>query len=206
MRRSKMPFGRCKDFLPWNLEGWNIFCNFAMEFREMRNEEWGKRWPAGVANWALMRWNIYWVLIKTGSLPVKGLLYRNALFEILKNTQNRSAGCSAAGTGKGLFLGFNLLLGAFFPLLGIKNSEFLWRFRWNALSLHSLTNKNQQTQAEIAQLVEHNLAKVGVAGPSPVFRSFVIRGRNGGIGRHEGLKIPWPVMAVRVRVPLAAHF
>ena len=29
--------------------------------------------------------------------------------------------------------------------------------------------------AEIAQLVEHNLAKVGVAGPSPVFRSFLIR-------------------------------
>ena len=28
--------------------------------------------------------------------------------------------------------------------------------------------------AEIAQLVEHNLAKVGVAGPSPVFRSFCI--------------------------------
>ena len=28
--------------------------------------------------------------------------------------------------------------------------------------------------AEIAQLVEHNLAKVGVAGPSPVFRSFFI--------------------------------
>ena len=27
-------------------------------------------------------------------------------------------------------------------------------------------------QAEIAQLVEHDLAKVGVAGPSPVFRSF----------------------------------
>ena len=27
--------------------------------------------------------------------------------------------------------------------------------------------------AEIAQLVEHNLAKVGVAGPSPVFRSLV---------------------------------
>ena len=26
--------------------------------------------------------------------------------------------------------------------------------------------------AEIAQLVEHNLAKVGVAGPSPVFRSY----------------------------------
>ena len=28
--------------------------------------------------------------------------------------------------------------------------------------------------AEIAQLVEHNLAKVGDAGPSPVFRSFFI--------------------------------
>ena len=27
--------------------------------------------------------------------------------------------------------------------------------------------------AEIAQLVEHNLAKVGVAGPSPVFRSLL---------------------------------
>ncbi len=30
--------------------------------------------------------------------------------------------------------------------------------------------------AEIAQLVEHNLAKVGVAGPSPVFRSFFVFG------------------------------
>ena len=28
-------------------------------------------------------------------------------------------------------------------------------------------------KAEIAQLVEHNLAKVGVAGPSPVFRSII---------------------------------
>ena len=28
---------------------------------------------------------------------------------------------------------------------------------------------------------------------------------NGGIGRHEGLKIPWPVMAVRVQVPLRVH-
>ena len=31
-----------------------------------------------------------------------------------------------------------------------------------------------EKQAEIAQLVEHNLAKVGVAGPSPVFRSFIV--------------------------------
>ena len=29
----------------------------------------------------------------------------------------------------------------------------------------------QPVYAEIAQLVEHDLAKVGVAGPSPVFRS-----------------------------------
>ena len=61
--------------------------------------------------------------------------------------------------------------------------------------------------AAIAQLVEHNLAKVGVASSSLVCRS--IKGhtgrRNGGIGRHEGLKIPWPVMAVRVRVPFFAH-
>ena len=34
---------------------------------------------------------------------------------------------------------------------------------------------------------------------------FIRKSRNGGIGRHEGLKIPWPVMAVRVRVPLAAQ-
>ncbi len=54
--------------------------------------------------------------------------------------------------------------------------------------------------AEIAQLVEHNLAKVGVASSSLVFRSNGCS--NGGIGRHEGLKIPWPVMAVRVQVPL----
>ena len=32
--------------------------------------------------------------------------------------------------------------------------------------------------AEIAQLVEHNLAKVGVAGPSPVFRSFYTTQKN----------------------------
>ncbi len=73
--------------------------------------------------------------------------------------------------------------------------------------------------AAIAQLVEHNLAKVGVASSSLVCRSLLlVRGvtlkvvmwhmpcRNGGIGRHEGLKIPWPAMAVRVRVPLAARF
>ena len=40
-----------------------------------------------------------------------------------------------------------------------------WEFESPPLHLFYLT-------AEIAQLVEHNLAKVGVAGPSPVFRSF----------------------------------
>ena len=34
--------------------------------------------------------------------------------------------------------------------------------------------------AEIAQLVEHNLAKVGVAGPSPVFRSIYWTTRRNG--------------------------
>ena len=41
--------------------------------------------------------------------------------------------------------------------------------------------------AKIAQLVEHNLAKVGVAGSNPVFRSTPCPG--GGTGRHAGLKI-----------------
>ena len=29
---------------------------------------------------------------------------------------------------------------------------------------------------------------------------------DGGIGRHEGLKIPWAVMPVRVRVPIGAQY
>ncbi len=40
-------------------------------------------------------------------------------------------------------------------------------------------------QAEIAQLVEHNLAKVGVAGPSPVFRSLIEQKRALGNGLNE---------------------
>ncbi len=71
---------------------------------------------------------------------------------------------------------------------------------------HRQTANAKEYNAEVAQLVEHNLAKVGVAGSSPVFRSRKkIVGSNGGIGRHEGLKIPWPVMAVRVQVPLRVH-
>ncbi len=66
--------------------------------------------------------------------------------------------------------------------------------------------------AEVAQLVEHDLAKVGVASSSLVFRSkkplskprgfFYTRScLGGGIGRHAGLKILWAVMPVRVRFP-----
>ena len=38
----------------------------------------------------------------------------------------------------------------------------------------------KRNQAEIAQLVEHDLAKVGVAGPSPVFRSYILNMLIGG--------------------------
>ena len=58
-------------------------------------------------------------------------------------------------------------------------------------------------KAEVAHLVEHDLAKVGVAGSSPVFRSvnplavvaedFFFNRPGGGIGRHAGLKILWPL-------------
>ena len=39
------------------------------------------------------------------------------------------------------------------------------------LTLHSKNGKTAMLNAKIAQLVEHDLAKVGVAGSSPVFRS-----------------------------------
>ena len=48
----------------------------------------------------------------------------------------------------------------------LKSCKSIWWNREIILPLHS-----QLSNAEIAQLVEHNLAKVGVAGPSPVFRS-----------------------------------
>ena len=57
-------------------------------------------------------------------------------------------------------------------------------------------NASSQYFAEIAQLVEHNLAKVGVAGSSPVFRSIFFINLSlgidvcpgGGIGRHATLR------------------
>ena len=45
-----------------------------------------------------------------------------------------------------------------------------WEFE--SPPLHHFVSPARIRIAEIAQLVEHNLAKVGVAGPSPVFRSF----------------------------------
>ena len=42
-----------------------------------------------------------------------------------------------------------------------------WEFESPPLHVIDVSN-----DAAIAQLVEHNLAKVGVAGPSPVCRSF----------------------------------
>jgi hypothetical protein len=69
-------------------------------------------------------------------------------------------------------------------------------------------------------LVEHDLAKVGVAGSSPVFRSAihqlslvdffsifhkVLFSPGGGTGRHAGLKILWAAMPVRVQLPSGAH-
>jgi hypothetical protein len=62
-------------------------------------------------------------------------------------------------------------------------------------------------------LVEHDLAKVGVAGSSPVFRSqkkqilqlsaffFANLHPGGGTGRHAGLKILFPATGVWVQLP-----
>lgn len=58
-------------------------------------------------------------------------------------------------------------------------------------------------KAKVAQLVEHDLAKVGVASSNLVFRSnpfhkkgFIVKGlytcSDGGTGRHAGLKILFP--------------
>jgi hypothetical protein len=64
--------------------------------------------------------------------------------------------------------------------------------------------------AEVAHLVEHDLAKVGVAGSSPVFRSrkfhlvrmeFFLVHPGGGIGRHAGLKILFRSNGVWVQLP-----
>ena len=57
--------------------------------------------------------------------------------------------------------------------------------------------------AKVAQLVEHDLAKVGVAGSSPVFRSNVLSlsRPDGGMVDTKDLK-SFGFTAVRVQVPL----
>ena len=69
--------------------------------------------------------------------------------------------------------------------------------------------------AEVAHLVEHDLAKVGVAGSSPVFRSgipskgvgfFLKAYPGGGTGRRAGLKILSAERRVRVRFPSGVLF
>ena len=60
--------------------------------------------------------------------------------------------------------------GNIFSFLG----RFILRFDFFGLYLQSRNESKRfplRRFAEIAQLVEHNLAKVGVAGSSPVFRS-----------------------------------
>ena len=69
--------------------------------------------------------------------------------------------------------------------------------------LFSLYLQSQKTNAKVAQLVEHDLAKVGVASSNLVFRSnpfrpkgFIFRFNtrsDGGTGRHAGLKILFPL-------------
>ena len=61
---------------------------------------------------------------------------------------------------------------------------------------------SDRTNCESSSGVEHHLAKVGVAGSNPVFRSNKkFQRSSGGIGRHAGLKIQWTVRSVWVQVP-----
>ena len=76
-------------------------------------------------------------------------------------------------------------------------------------------NDTHGTYAEVAHLVERDLAKVEVAGSSPVFRSdslplesggFFFEHPGGGTGRRAGLKILSAEMRVRVRFPSGVLF
>ena len=82
-------------------------------------------------------------------------------------------------------------------------------YRNNAYFCPPKNNRVLIIIAEVAHLVEHDLAKVGVAGSSPVFRSkinpdssgffFFTSYSGGGTGRHAGLKILFAVMRVTVQ-------
>ena len=87
----------------------------------------------------------------------------------------------------------------------------------SSLFLHSRNRKFLlRIQAKVAHLVERDLAKVEVAGSSPVFRSeiypallrdfFSIGSPGGGIGRHAGLKILFAAMRVTVQLRSGALF
>ena len=68
------------------------------------------------------------------------------------------------------FISDKLFCGKFYAGCGIFLRFCLYKLK-NALYLHSLKKNVLLHNVKIAQLVEHDLAKVGVAGSSPVFRS-----------------------------------
>ena len=55
--------------------------------------------------------------------------------------------------------------------IGVFSVEKVCKIQNYAITLHSQMRNKLNANAKIAQLVEHDLAKVGVAGSSPVFRS-----------------------------------
>ena len=88
-------------------------------------------------------------------------------------------------------------------------------FELRLLYLHSENTKTVLVvNAKVAHLVEHDLAKVGVASSSLVFRSkqkipsrdgIFFGSLGGGTGRHAGLKILSSATEVRVRFPPEAQ-
>ena len=52
-----------------------------------------------------------------------------------------------------------------------EDESFFFLGRTKISSIFATVFRRSSNNAEVAQLVEHNLAKVGVAGSSPVFRS-----------------------------------
>ena len=109
-------------------------------------------------------WKFYFFFLK--SLVVKEIvlyLHSQKRSKLFKTYNIKTSGCGVIGSHARLRI---------------------WcREAWGFESLHP-------HYAKIAQLVEHNLAKVGVAGSNPVFRSTPCPG--GGTGRHAGLKILCP--------------
>ncbi len=75
---------------------------------------------------------------------------------------------------EGCFFGGGGLIRMFFGLCGFVFRQFCRKILQNKIFILYLQSRNagfRNDNAEIAQLVERNLAKVEVAGPSPVFRS-----------------------------------